>query len=74
MDYAAKCQDVAHKRLSLAWERFKGAGNIFLRDPSDNFILFAVVVLVGAVVLVVFMWYEWRAEHEALAQFLVQKP
>jgi len=74
MEYAEKCQYYAHKRLSLAWARFRGVGSIFLKDPSNNFILFAAVILVGAVLLVVFMWFEWRAEHEALAQFLVQKP
>lgn len=74
MEYVEKCQDYAHKRLSLVWERFRSMGEIFLKDSSNNFILFAVIILVGAVLLVVFMWYEWRAEHEALAQFLVQKP
>ena len=74
MEHAAKYQDYAHKRLSLAWARFRGVGRILLRDPANNFILFAVIILVGAVLLVVFMWFEGRAEHEALAQFLVRKP
>lgn len=74
MGYAAKCQDLAHKRLSLAWARFKGVGSVFVRNPTDSFIIFAMIVLVGTVVLLVFMWVEWRAEHEALARFLIQNP
>ncbi len=74
MENAAKYQDFARKRPLLAWARFRAAGSLFLKDPADNFILFAVLVLLGTVLLVAFMWFEWRAEHEVLAQFLVRQP